>query len=206
MGKQREVLTKNQVNKLLKQAPSFKLQLMIKTMVQTGMRVSELVNFKIEWINFEDKEIYIQKNAEPIEWSPKRDSIRKVPVNDELLNDLKRFIKNRKKGYVFQSQKSVTNGSRTHHRYSYRTIIRKVNNLAKKLFGKTIGTHIFRATYATYQRKLNFDYGDIKKLLGHSSVRTTELYVEDLPDLNLFERARKADIMNFNDEKKSSDT
>jgi len=46
MVKQKEVLSKNQVQALIDNADSFETQLMIITMVQTGMRVGELVNFK----------------------------------------------------------------------------------------------------------------------------------------------------------------
>jgi integrase/recombinase XerD len=197
MVKQREVLTKNQIRKLLNNAKSFKVQLIIKTMVQTGMRVSELVNFKIEWINFDDKIIHIQENNEPIDWHPKRDSIRQIPVKEDLLKDLKRFIKNRRTGYVFQSQKRTTNGSRTHGRYSYRSIIRKVNRLSQTLFNKKIGTHIFRATYTTYQRKNGADIMELKKLLGHSSIKTTERYIGELPDYHSFDKVRNAEIMDL---------
>lgn len=197
MTKQRDVLTKNQVIDLINEAGSFKLQLIIKTMVQTGMRVSELVNFKIEWIKFKDKIIHIQKNKEPIQWTPKRESIRQIPISDNLLNDLKRFIKNRKTGYVFQSQKKKSQGSKTHQRYSYRSIIRKINNLSLKLFNKKIASHIFRATYTTYQRKNGMDLLDLKKLLGHSSIKTTERYVGDLPDFHSFDKIRSSEIMDL---------
>lgn len=197
MVKQRDILTKNQVLDLINTAKSFKLQLIIKTMVQTGMRVSELVNFKIEWINFRDKIIYIQKNKEPFEWTPKRDSIRKVPVNEKLLTELKRLIKNRKTGYVFQSQKKTTNGIRTHQRYTYRAIIKKINELSLQIFNKKIGSHIFRATYTTYQLKDGMDLLGIKKLLGHSSLKTTEKYIGDLPDLTSFDKVRNSEIMDL---------
>jgi len=52
MVKQKEVLSKNQVQALIDNADSFETQLMIITMVQTGMRVGELVNFKPNWINW----------------------------------------------------------------------------------------------------------------------------------------------------------
>ncbi len=197
MVKQRDILTKNQILELINNADSFKFQLILKTMVQTGMRVSELVNFKIGWINFTDKIIHIQKNEAPFEWNPKRDSIRKVPVNEKLLNEIKRLIKNRKTGYVFQSQKTTTNGNRTHQRYTYRAIIKKINNLSLKILNKKIGSHIFRATYTTYQLKNSMNIFDIRKLLGHSSIKTTEKYIGDLPDLTSFDKVRASEIMNL---------
>ena len=59
--KQRDILTKSEVLDLINNARSFKMQLVIETMVSTGMRVSELINFKINWINFKDRIIHIKK-------------------------------------------------------------------------------------------------------------------------------------------------
>lgn len=195
--KQRDILTKSEVLDLINNARSFKMQLVIETMVSTGMRVSELINFKINWINFKDRIIHIKKNNEPIAWEPKRGSERRVPVNEDLLSKLKKFIKNRKTGYVFQSQKSSVNGRRTHHRYSYRSIIKKINNLTNKVLGKQTGSHILRATYTTYQLKDGMNILDVKKLLGHSSLKTTERYIGNLPNLHSFEKARASEIMNI---------
>ena len=96
------------------------------------------------------------------------------------------------------------NGRRTHHRYSYRSIIKKINNLTNKVLGKQTGSHILRATYTTYQLKDGMNILDVKKFLGHSSIRTTEKYIGKLPNLHSFEKARRSEIMNLNYNKKEN--
>lgn len=205
MVRQKEVLSKDQVQKLIDNAPTFKMQLVVGTMVQTGMRVGELVNFKPDWIEASEKVIYVQDNEVPIKWSPKRDSKRRIPITDGLLKNLERLIGNRTTGYVFESQKrratkSVGNGKvtrRTFGRYTYRSMIRKVNRISVEVLGHKTGTHIFRATYASHLVKAKLDLESIRKLLGHSEIKTTLLYIRALPDFNSWEEVRRVELMNL---------
>ena len=178
-------------------------------MVQTGMRVGEVVNLKISWINDANRSIRIQKNKKPIEWSPKRYSVRAVPITETLLNNLRKHIGKRTKGYLFQSQKTKTtitrNGKkitqRTFRRYSYRSIIK----IANKLFIQTLGhkpqdesTHIFRHTYASRLLNDKIDLESIRKLLGHADIKTTLNYIRGLPDYSSWEQVRSVDVMALN--------
>jgi integrase/recombinase XerD len=104
--KQKEVLTTGEIKKLIQNAKSVQTQLMISVLVETGMRVGELINFKPNWINHDNRSIRVQENKEPIEWSPKTEgSTRVIPISRNLLNNLKRHLGNRRKGYMFKSQK-----------------------------------------------------------------------------------------------------
>ncbi|MHA1380170.1 MAG: tyrosine-type recombinase/integrase [Candidatus Helarchaeota archaeon] len=205
MVKQKEVLSKNQVQELIDNAGSYETQLMIMTMVQTGMRVSELINFKKSWIIERDEVIHIQTNTTPIKWAPKRDSERKVPINRSLLINIKRHLGKRKKGYIFQSNKQTNSKqvgdriikSKTHGRYTYRSIIRKINTISLKTLGMNIGTHVFRATYASYLLKMKLDLESIRKLLGHSDIKTTLIYLRGLPDYNSWEEVRRVELMDL---------
>lgn len=209
MVKQKEVLSLDQVENLINNAKTYQFQLIILTMVQTGMRVGEVVNLKISWINDANRSIRIQKNKKPIEWSPKRYSVRAVPITETLLNNLRKHIGKRTKGYLFQSQKTKTtitrNGNkitqRTFRRYSYRSIIK----IANKLFIQTLGykpqdesTHIFRHTYASRLLKDKIDLESIRKLLGHADIKTTLYYIRGLPDYNSWEQVRNVDVMDLN--------
>ncbi len=207
--KQKEVLSIDQVEKLVNNAKSYQYQLMILIMVQTGMRVGELVNFKINWINEPNNSIRIQANKKPIEWSPKRKSARAIPITDNLLRNLKKHIGKRTNGYLLQSPKTKTTVTRngvkitkkTYRRYSYRSIIKIMN----ALFIETLGykpqdesTHLFRHTYASRLLKDKIDVASIKKLLGHKDIKTTWLYIQSLPDFNAWDEVRKVDVMNLN--------
>ena len=165
---------------------------MIKCMLKMGMRVSELVNFKVQWINYKDNMIHIQANQKPISWEPKYCSIRELPVPKNLLIELKQFLGIRKTGYVFKSRK--TSGS---HRYTESSVIHKINSITKKTFGKNLGTHIFRRTYASFLLNEGHDLVQIKKRLGHSDIKTTFLYLQDIPDRSDYDKTRNMKIMNL---------
>ena len=190
MAKQKEVLTINQCEQFIKNAPTIQEKLMIELMLKCGLRVSELVNCKISWVNFDDKLLHIQENKKPIEWKPKYCSIREVPIPENLLIELKQFIGNRKNKFLFKSRKASN-----HNRYNKDTIIRKVNKISKQILGKNTGTHIFRRTYASYLLNNGNDLVTIQKLLGHADIKTTFLYLKNIPDRRNYDKIRNMDIM-----------
>jgi len=190
MVKQKVALTISQVEKYIKNANSFQEEIMIKCMVKMGLRVSELANMKIEWINFLDKIVRIQKNNTPIKWEPKYCSERELPIPENLAIDLKKFLGNRKTGYVFKSRKNSKS-----NKYNEESIIRKINAISKKVFGKNLGTHVFRRTYASYLNNTGHDIIKISKRLGHGDLKTTFLYLQDIPDRRDYDKTREMEIM-----------
>ncbi|MHA1249007.1 MAG: tyrosine-type recombinase/integrase [Candidatus Helarchaeota archaeon] len=60
--------------------------------------------------------------------------------------------------------------------------MRKFNALSQQTFGNNIGTHVFRATYASHLLRAGLDLESIRKLLGHSDIKTTLIYIGGLPD------------------------
>lgn len=165
-------------------------KLMIKCMLKLGLRVSELVNFKIEWINLKDKLIDLQINKKPIYWEPKRLSVRELPIPENLLIELNQFIGNRKKGYVFRSRKKIN-----YYRYNEDSIIHKINRISREIFGENTGTHIFRRTYASYLLKKGYNLAQIQQLLGHSKIKTTFIYLKNIPDRRDYDGIRNMEIM-----------
>jgi integrase/recombinase XerD len=190
MVKQKEVLTFSKYEEFINRAKTVQDKLMIKTMLKCGLRVSELVNMKISWINFKDKILKIQSNKTPNKWEPKYCSIREVPISEDLSIELKQFIGNRKKGYVFRSRKNAES-----NRFNKDSIIRKINMLSKEILGRNTGTHIFRRTYASYLNNNGLDLVSIQKYLGHSDVKTTFLYLKALPDRKDYDKVRNMDFM-----------
>jgi len=188
--KQKEVLSENEIKLLIDNAGSADLQLIIYVMCRTGMRVGELINFKIKWINFEDLTIKIQENKAPIPWTPKRDSERLLGISEALAAHLKRHIQNRKKGYIFQSHKKHNKTGRSFGRYNYNSIIKKINEISIKVLNRNIGTHIFRATFASNLLSNGMDLEKLRKLLGHSDIKTTLIYCRSIPDSRSFEKLR----------------
>ncbi len=183
---QKKVLSKNETKMLIENAPDIQTRMIIKTMVNTGFRVSELINFKISWILFEDNIIRIKENKEPIKFSPKYKSIREIPISSMFCLELKQFVRKRRRGYVFRSQRK-----KYPQRYTKQAIIGKINSISKKIFNGTVGSHILRRTYASNLLYGNINIKKIQELLGHKNLRTTFIYLQDIPHRGDYNEIRK---------------
>ena len=90
-----------------------------------------------------------------------------------------------KKKYLFKSRKSSN-----HYRYNKDSIIKKINKISREIVGKKTGTHIFRRTYASYLLNNGTDLVTIQKLLGHADIKTTFLYLKNIPDRRNYDKVR----------------
>jgi site-specific recombinase XerD len=122
-----------------------------------GLRVSEIVNIKIEDIDSKRMLIHI-KNAKG-----RKDRI--VPLSPNVLNLLREyFIQYKPKEYLFNGQ--FTNN------YS----IGSCQQLYKKYIDPTGHIHTLRHSCFTNLLENGTDLRIIQKIAGHSSVKTTEIY------------------------------
>jgi len=122
-----------------------------------GLRVSEIVNLKIEDIDSKRMLIHI-KNAKG-----RKDRI--VPLSPVVLNLLRDYFKQyRPKEYLFNGQ-SI-------NQYS----IGSCQKIYKKYIENNGHIHTLRHSCATTLLEKGADLRLIQKILGHSSVKTTEIY------------------------------
>jgi site-specific recombinase XerD len=123
----------------------------------TGMRVSEVVNLKIE--NIDSKRMIISvKNGKG-----RKDRI--VPLSPHVLEILRDYFKEYKpKEYLFNGQFS--------NQYSATSC----NKLMKKYIGSTTHFHQLRHSSFTSLHEQGVDIRVIQKLAGHNSIKTTEIY------------------------------
>ena len=138
-------------------------RLIIEMLYATGVRVSELINIKYSDIDYNNKRIRVcgKGNKERI-----------VYFGDYALEALKEYtnthIKN-KNGYVFTNSKG---GQITDRGIRY-----IIDNIMKKLSLKVhVTPHVLRHTFATDMLNNGCDIKIVQELLGHSSLRTTEVY------------------------------
>lgn len=136
--------------------------LMMQTLLETGCRVSEFIELRIEDISFSERLITIQKGK-----GAKR---REVPIRKELANQLKIHIQNRKTGPLFQSRQKP-------YKYTRQRIGQIVRHIAQKAeITKRIYPHLLRHTVATKLLNLGMGIAEIQKFLGHEDIATTQLY------------------------------
>ena len=122
-----------------------------------GLRVSEVVNLKIEDIDSKRMLIHI-KNAKG-----KKDRI--VPLSDNVLLLLREYFKQyRPNEYLFNGQKSL--------QYS----IGSCQKLYKLYIDNQSSIHTLRHSSFTNLLENGTDLRIIQKIAGHSNVKTTEIY------------------------------
>lgn len=157
------VLTKEEIRKLLNVLDTKKSKLIVSLMYACGMRVSEILNLKIDDLNFEEGTGNIRQGK------GKKDRIFNIPKT--LANELKAHIESqgkKKEEFLF----SGPNG-----RLSSRNIQKIVSNGAKRAgIKKEVHPHTLRHSFATHLIENNIDIRKIQELLGHSDLSTTQIY------------------------------
>ena len=168
-----KVLNIEEVEKFLESIPfSTKLQLRDKAMFELlyscGLRVSEIVNLRLQDIDFEE---------EMLRFIGKGDKERITPVGKNSLLYLKKYIdkarykieRERKSNYVFLNK----DGNKI-TRQGFWKILKKY---ARRInVDKNLYPHIFRHSFATHMLQRGADLRTVQELLGHSSISTTEIY------------------------------
>uniref|UniRef100_A0A6M3LL20 Putative site-specific tyrosine recombinase n=2 Tax=viral metagenome TaxID=1070528 RepID=A0A6M3LL20_9ZZZZ len=161
-----EILTEDELRLLLSRAynPSHKMQLML--MYYCGLRVSEMLAVKVEDIDFKNEVIKVV--------SGKGGKDRLVPIPRPLLADLKDYVSL----YALDGR-------------LFHTKARNIQNVIRRIgsqLGKRMHPHMLRHSYATHVLEKTNNIILVKDLLGHSDVRTTQIYT------HLTTKAKKAGI------------
>jgi integrase/recombinase XerD len=157
------VLTKEEIKKLFGVLDTKKSKLMVSLMYACGMRVSELINLKIEDLNFEERTGHLRQAK------GKKDRIFNIP--DFLFRDLKRQAEKQKvrdKEFLFTGPKG---------RLSARNLQKIVSRAAQRAeLKKDVHCHTLRHSFATHLLENDIDIRKIQELLGHADLSTTQIY------------------------------
>ena len=142
---------------------------MLETLYSSGLRVSELVELKIDHVYFDIGFLRV---------IGKGNKERLVPIGRDALKYLKIYIEEIRvhiavkkgfEGYVFLNPrgKKVTRV----------LIFLIIKGLATKIgLKKTISPHTFRHSFATHLIEGGADLRAVQEMLGHESITTTEIY------------------------------
>lgn len=137
----------------------------------TGMRLSELLNLKVQDIHFQDNTIKVLG---------KRNKERLIPFGNKLselltmyLGNLeKKFVEGTKNNYIFVTDK----GEQLYPKAVYR-IVRKYLDMVTTIDKRS--PHVIRHTFATHMLNNGADLNAIKTILGHSSLAATQIYTHN---------------------------
>ena len=145
-------------------------QVILEILYSTGLRISELLNIKINQVaNIKDK-LYI---------NGKGNKQRLVIFNQNALDLLKNWIaimiKNNKNknSYLFENLDNTNVISRQQIYKDLKKLALKTNTELEKL-----SPHSVRHSFASHMLNRGADLRSIQKLLGHSDISTTEIYTQ----------------------------
>ena len=139
----------------------------IETLFATGARVSEVSNIRMESVNLDTGLIRIME---------KGGKERYLQIGSpDILDVLKKYydqnvVEIKKSGYFFVNSRGCR-----YTEQSIRLMLKKYTKLAG--IERNITPHMFRHSFATYLWDTCGDVYEVKEILGHSSIRTTERYV-----------------------------
>ena len=156
------VLSKQEIKKLLQVTYNLKHKAILTTIYNLGLRVGEVVNLKITDVDGDRNLVSVKKGK-----GYKDREIMLSPVLKQLLRNY--FIKYRPKEYLFEGAKGG--------KYSTSSIRKIVANSTKKAsIKKAVVPHSLRHSFATHLLENGTDIRVIQVLLGHNSIKTTQLY------------------------------
>jgi integrase/recombinase XerD len=152
------VLSKYEINKMIYSLNNIKHRLVISLLYSSGLRLSELINLKTNHINMIDNTILIKSGK------GKKDRI--TLLSKKVKSMLKQYKSGNK--YLFETN------NKKYSKRSIQEIIKKSSKLAN--IKQKVTPHILRHSFATHLLEKGTDIRYIQKLLGHSSLRTTQIY------------------------------
>lgn len=155
-------LTPEEVQAMVDAADNLRDKLIVSLLFCTGMRVSELVNIQASDVDLEEGSIRVRGKGR---------KERVVFFDSRTRQLLAEYLKSvRGCEYLFPAK----GGEGCMH---YVTVERIVRKLAKAAgLKKKVTPHVLRHSFATYSLAKGMDVREIQELLGHASLRTTQVY------------------------------
>ncbi|MBN1412288.1 MAG: tyrosine-type recombinase/integrase [Spirochaetales bacterium] len=158
-----QTLSRQEILSILDTIPNKKHKLMMSFLYGSGLRLSEVINIRVQDINPIANTLRVNNS--------KAHKDRITIISDHILKDLLELIKDRKaNSLVFETISG--------NKYSKRTvqlIFKKA--LLKSGIKKKATCHTLRHSFATHLVDNGVDIRNIKTLLGHKSVNTTMIYL-----------------------------
>lgn len=158
------VLSREEIKSVIDAIRNPKHKLIISLAYGAGLRISEVVNFKVKDINLEELTIHL-KNAKG-----KKDRITIFP--EKIKNDLQGLIAGKNlNDYLFESERGGKLTERTAQKVFE-------NALREAGIKKDATFHSLRHSFATHLLENGVDVRYVQELLGHQNVRTTQIYTQ----------------------------
>ena len=159
-----EIISENEVFKLLKVTTNVKHKALITMLYSSGLRRSELINLRLKDVDYDKKLIFVRGGK------GKKD--RTTILADNAILVLKKYLDLYNPNYwVFEGV-----GRKQYSPTSIVSILKKAS--IKSKLNKIVRPHMLRHSFATHLLEQGVDLRYIQSLLGHSSAKTTEIYTQ----------------------------
>lgn len=171
-NKEKHFMSAEMISDMVNATNSVKMKAIILTFATTGLRVSELTTITLQ--QYEDMKA---KGVNWIEVTGKRNKTRKVFFNDELFRAIDKYIETSrsKNGDKFLF---LSNWGGIIHRNSLSESLKIIARRAGVPFWEDICNHALRSAAASIYSEMGVPVADIRDLLGHASIQTTNRYIK----------------------------
>lgn len=140
-------------------------RLLLQLLYETGMRLSEVVGLKESSVDF---------FANSVKVLGKRDKERIIPLENEILHNIKCYFSLKRENNISSEFFFVRNDGTPFTKYDVSKTVKKY--MASVSQADRISPHVFRHSFATHLLNEGADINAIKELLGHTDLSATEVY------------------------------
>lgn len=154
----REPLKSDEADRLSNACKTPKEKLVIWTLLDTGLRVSELCGLTTENILWQQKAIRVSGKGGPY---GKKSKKRVVPISKRVRALLEPYFALNDSWFIGERQ--------------VQKLVKKIANRAQ--ISKNITPHVLRHTFATLALQKGISIAAVQKMLGHDRLSTTEIYL-----------------------------
>ena len=166
-----EYLEADEVNAIIRAAPSPKAKLLMLQQWRAGLRVSEALDLEVRDLSLDTATPTLRVR------SGKGGKTRLVPVHPELHGALSSAL-----AYGDINQGRIVEAHPTTAWRWVQTAVKRAEELGAIAPGKRVGTHTLRHSYARHLLMNGIPINYLSRWLGHSSIQTTLIYLELVPD------------------------
>lgn len=157
-----KVIDFNDLRRIFKLTTNLKHNTMLKLIYGMGLRVSEIVNLKVNDVDSQRMQVFIERAK------GKKDRYANLP--ESLLDQLREYyVEYRPKDYLFEGQYGGALSVRTAQQV-FKSALQRAG------IKKQYGVHSLRHSFATHLLDNGTDIRFIQELLGHKDIKTTLIY------------------------------
>lgn len=165
-GKMPDILTHREILAVIKKTKCRQDKLIISVMYETGMRISEVMNMKLEHLRGRTLDVIGKGRKHRITF-----------LSPKLAREIRKWCQDNgwQYGYVFRplmhgvAQLGYTNSE---------TLRKRIKHEFRKNINRDMHPHQIRHAFALRLLKGGSDLRSIQKLLGHSKIETTMIYLD----------------------------